>query len=612
MDNQPDIKQTIADVAELIVEAVGPCNDSTLCVAVGSFENRQQFTFSALMSRFDEHPEIVDGNLFCAVSVFDGNGFKADNAISSGAIFIDVDYGSVGHSGTTRFNSQVEIITHLMNQPIPPSMIWGTGHGVQAVYLLEQSVHYADTKMAATLLEAKKLICAATYSDKVTSPAQLFRLPGTVNDKSQQYPEAVPVRGTILKPMDKTCRYTLEDIISKFQPQMAASSYTDLPVAPPTEHSLEWLLGTDHSKGTRSEMFFRTVKAAKAQGHTENEICNMISTNRTFVGKYGKRLSDEVRRCISKLQTPALQTITASELSKKEYPPVKWVVRELLPEGLALVVSAPKIGKSFMMLHVAAEVSCGGLVFGKLKVSQSEVLYLALEDSERRLKERLGNVYPGRDFPGLCFATVLPGDKQNAVESIEQFVRSHLDCGLVIVDTLARIRPVDKRSANAYQLDTEFMERLHRLALDNRMAIVLVHHNRKAVTKDVFESISGSQGIFGVADTAIVITGKRNSSERIMHINGREVLDRQLLMNFDDQHWTLIGDVHDEKMSEQRREILDLLTTEPMLTPTQVAEKLHKQRANINKMMRSLEDDGHVTKDMESRYKINETIKEGV
>ena len=50
---------------------------------------------------------------------------------------------------------------------------------------------------------------------------------------------------------------------------------------------------------------------------------------------------------------------------------------------------APKLGKSWMALGLGIAVASGGRAFGSVPVEAGDALYLALEDSPRRLQSRL-------------------------------------------------------------------------------------------------------------------------------------------------------------------------------------------------------------------------------
>ena len=79
-----------------------------------------------------------------------------------------------------------------------------------------------------------------------------------------------------------------------------------------------------------------------------------------------------------------LRTISARELRNKKLPPPRYVVAELLPQGLSLLASPPKYGKSWFVLDLCLSVAAGTQFLG-CRTVKIGCLYLALEDSERRL-----------------------------------------------------------------------------------------------------------------------------------------------------------------------------------------------------------------------------------
>src|SRR5216684_758457 len=79
---------------------------------------------------------------------------------------------------------------------------------------------------------------------------------------------------------------------------------------------------------------------------------------------------------------------SAQELVMKKFKPIRWAIKNILPEGLYLLAAPPKIGKSWLALQIALAVGGGGKVLGQ-QAEQGGVLVLALEDSDRRLQSRL-------------------------------------------------------------------------------------------------------------------------------------------------------------------------------------------------------------------------------
>ncbi|MBS0504788.1 MAG: AAA family ATPase, partial [Proteobacteria bacterium] len=75
--------------------------------------------------------------------------------------------------------------------------------------------------------------------------------------------------------------------------------------------------------------------------------------------------------------------ITARDLMRKEFPPIRWVIPGYIVEGLTVFAGAPKLGKSWAALDWANAVSTGGKAFGSVQCDEGDVLYLALEDNLR-------------------------------------------------------------------------------------------------------------------------------------------------------------------------------------------------------------------------------------
>ena len=81
-------------------------------------------------------------------------------------------------------------------------------------------------------------------------------------------------------------------------------------------------------------------------------------------------------------------TISARELQATPMKPVEYIVEDILPTGLTLLVGPSKIRKSWMSLDLSLSVAAGMPFLGR-KTQKGGVLYLALEDSKSRIKGRM-------------------------------------------------------------------------------------------------------------------------------------------------------------------------------------------------------------------------------
>jgi RecA-family ATPase len=181
-----------------------------------------------------------------------------------------------------------------------------------------------------------------------------------------------------------------------------------------------------------------------------------------------------------------LQTmLTAAELMGMELPPVRWAVPGIVPEGVTLLAGKPKLGKSWLALGLAIAVSCGGVALGTRRVERGEALYLGLEDNARRLQGRLGKLLQGEEAPeGLHMATAWPQIDEGGEEPLEELCAVHPDIRLVVVDVLKRVRPRTFRQQSVYDADYESLRALHGVAARHNLAVLCVHHLRKAGAED--------------------------------------------------------------------------------------------------------------------------------
>src|SRR5213078_2739030 len=90
---------------------------------------------------------------------------------------------------------------------------------------------------------------------------------------------------------------------------------------------------------------------------------------------------------------------TAADLMTMEFPPPTWAVPGILAEGVTLFCGPPKVGKSWLSLGLGLAVAAGGYAFDSIRVAGGPVLYLALEDTPRRLQARMGKLLGGQPAP---------------------------------------------------------------------------------------------------------------------------------------------------------------------------------------------------------------------
>jgi hypothetical protein len=254
---------------------------------------------------------------------------------------------------------------------------------------------------------------------------------------------------------------------------------------------------------------------------------------------------------------------TARSLMAKEIPPLTWIVPEILSPGLAILAGAPKIGKSWLGLDFSLAVARGGAALGSFPCDGGMVIYIALEDSERRLQSRLNDIYPDSvELPITWRYHLAAPPMPHLLKWLEAQVLSWRPCRLIILDTYGRVSE-DKGRAAGYKSDYQETAALQAFALRHDLCLLLIHHTRKAPSSDPFDMISGTFGVTGAADTVMVLDAKPGEPNATLHIRGRDVEYRALSLNFDGGRWRYQGPASVVKHTEEEQEILNLLASDP-------------------------------------------------
>lgn len=315
-------------------------------------------------------------------------------------------------------------------------------------------------------------------------------------------------------------------------------------------------------EGERNDALFKLGCSLRGQGFSAGEIVA------TLLDVNGQRClpplpEAEVQRIVqSVVQYPAgprakspqqgqrvlrLQSQSAQALAHRDLGPVQWVVPGLIAEGLTLLVGGAKRGKSWAALGMGLAVAMGDLVFQYFETEQGGVLYLALEDGPRRIKDRMDTLLQGSTTPAnlelVYECPVMP----TLVESLKEWVADHPGTRLVIVDVLARIRQGVRKPHDQYLADYEALAPLQRFAIDHGIAVVVVHHTNQRDplgVQDHLHTVSGTTGTIGVADAVLLLQRARTPGKAggTLHITSRDLPEGVYTLEFHNGMWVVQGD----------------------------------------------------------------------
>ena len=305
-------------------------------------------------------------------------------------------------------------------------------------------------------------------------------------------------------------------------------------------------------------------------------------------------------------------------LDAQDFPPLAYNVPGLMPAGLGIIAAPPKAGKSLLILDWMLAAATGGQALGRIRVGAArDVLYLALEDGDRRLQDRCRQLLADSEpIPDrLRYILAVPPGEVLAV--IYHALGRHPDTRLIVLDTLGRIMPLPLQGETTYQRDYRVAVALKRIA-DERpgLTIVVIHHTRKAFADDFIDSISGTHGLAGAADTIIMLSRSRGKDEGILRVTGRDVIEADYAVSFRDGAWSLDGATLEEARANVRRraetgalgersaEIIEFIRGRPSGAKAQEIEA--KFGADGTRYVRRLEKSGRLTKPKRGLYVVSE------
>ncbi|KAA5829550.1 AAA family ATPase [Saccharopolyspora hirsuta] len=304
---------------------------------------------------------------------------------------------------------------------------------------------------------------------------------------------------------------------------------------------------------------------------------------------------------------------TADALMAAEFPDPTWAVPGVIAEGVNVLAGPPKVGKSWMSLGLALAVAGGGRAFDMIDVEPGPVLYLALEDTPRRLKTRMGKLLGNQPAPpDLTLATTCPTLPAGGDQAIAGWLDAHPGARMVVLDVFAKIRGTAPQGMSAYDADYAAVSRAKRIADDYGIAMVLVHHVRKMGSEDFLAEVSGTNGIAGAADAVLVLKRGRNQADGVLNVTGRDVDEAEYALAFHagSGAWQLLdGPASDHTMHDTSAVILRHVRENPGQGPKAIAEATGLPHENVKKTCQRLAKEGHLHS-AGGRYRLPATAEE--
>ena len=312
------------------------------------------------------------------------------------------------------------------------------------------------------------------------------------------------------------------------------------------------------------------------------------------------------------LDADRLRMVNAQELRKKEFAPVKWAVPGFLPSGLSILGAPPKTGKSILALQISLGVAIGGYVLGKIQVEQGDVLYLALEDNECRLQERIAgsnNIDDNDNISRLTLVYSIPRQHEGGLEFIKWWLSEHPEARLVIIDTLQKFRKQLSNKANVYAEDYDVISEIKKVADSYDVAFLIIHHLKKVnpkdeLTMDWIDTFSGSAGIAGSADALFMLKRARSSVNGKLYRTGRDVEEKEFWLTLDGFGWCLDENAEAFILPAWQKQIIDYLKDHATITPIELMQAYNIKENTARSNLQRLYKEGKLEKTGRAQYKL--------
>lgn len=277
-------------------------------------------------------------------------------------------------------------------------------------------------------------------------------------------------------------------------------------------------------------------------------------------------------------------------LDAQVFPPLQYAIPAVIPEGFTVLSGPPKVGKSWLALDLCLAVASGGPALGPLPTTAGVVFYLALEDGDRRLQDRIRQLRPSEAIPPR-FHYATTSEPGSILRTIDAWLTREPMTRLVCLDTLGKVMPPALSGETTYSRDYRVGSAIKTITAEHPgLAILVVHHTRKAGSDDFVEASSGTFGTVGAADTVAVLQRDRLAENAVLSITGRDVHESEYgLTRSMNGSWLLAGGTLDaargaaseirqaaqlDRQGDRTREAVAFVNGREATKPKELAEHL--------------------------------------
>lgn len=303
-----------------------------------------------------------------------------------------------------------------------------------------------------------------------------------------------------------------------------------------------------------------------------------------------------------------------AEVAAMEFELVQWVVQDILPTGVSMLLAKPKQGKSWLALDLAIAVALGtDHALGCKSTFQGDVLYFALEDNQRRMNTRIRKLILNYfewapNNAKLITGRRIPRLSQGFENELDRYLHNRPNTRLVVVDpfTFIETPPKRKQPMRSYQEDYDAIVRLTDLTREkySQVAILLVYHMRKEGSGNWLDTVMGTTGLAGAVDNLLFMRRENAQSDAVLYLTGKDIeMESEYAMNFDKTTacWQLLGDAQEYALTKERQKVIDCIKN-GIIHYTDIAKALGKKSGAIRKMLSKMKDEGQIVSLSKGEY----------
>lgn len=315
----------------------------------------------------------------------------------------------------------------------------------------------------------------------------------------------------------------------------------------------------------------------------------------------------EAQKRVDSLMVPTVDGLT---IYRSTAPDNQFVIDGLLLNGLTILAGRPKSGKSWCALQLGLAVALGTAFMGAKEVTTPGLVdYFALEESQQRTAVRMRKLTSESVLlQNLNVAYALMPLAGGGIEQLKLMVEKRVP-SLIVIDTfLKAVGAPAKDKVDLMRTEYQEIDMLHKLAQDAKIAIVLVHHTRKAGGAAI-DAVAGSTGVTAAADSVWRLDKRETAC--ILDVMGRDIEDQSLALKFSKEPetfgWSIIGDGESVQRAEEEKAVTAMLsvTNGVKARPDAVARFLRVTVYEAIQVLEGMRRMGSVNYDGHGRYSLS-------